>query len=146
MPQPPLRLLRLANPAVRTLLDSPLHRILSGTVVVLKYRGHRSGREFRIPLRYTVAPDGRIVALAVRPERKLWWRAFAEPTPATILIRGSDRAVTGRLLQGDERRAALRAYVSRFPRAARPLGLRRVETDVALDGAAVAVVAFASPN
>ena len=123
VPQPPLRVLRLANPAVRAVLDSPAHRVLSGVLVVVAYRGHRSARAFRIPVRYSEMPDGRIVALAVQPERKLWWRSFVEPTPATILVRGSDRAVTGRLLQGDERRAALRAYVSPFPRAKRPLGL-----------------------
>ena len=141
MARPPLRLLRLANPVVRTMLGSPAHRLLSGALVVLEYRGNRSGRTFRIPVQYAELPGEGIIALAVHPERKLWWRSFAEPTPAVILVRGSRRAVTGRLLDGAERRAALRAYVERFPRAAGPLGLERRD-HTALDGAPAAVVAF----
>ena len=142
MPRPPLRLLRIANPVVRGVLGSPVHRLLSGALVVLAYRGHRSGRGFRIPLRYAETPDGSIVAVAVRPERKLWWRSFARPTDASLLVAGVSRAVTGRLLDGEERRAALRAYLGRFPRAAGPLGLGRDRDDEALDRAPAAVVAF----
>jgi hypothetical protein len=138
----PLRLLRLANPVVRAVLGSPAHRLLSGGVLVLTYRGHRSGRAFRIPLRYATMPGGRIVALAVKADGKLWWRSFSQPAPATLLVRGVERVVSGRLLQGEERRAALRAYLARFPRAARPLGVRDGGGDEPLDGAAAAVVAF----
>jgi hypothetical protein len=139
---PPLRLLRLANPFVRAVLGSPAHRLLSGGLIVLAYRGHRSGRTFRIPLRYATMRGDRVVALAVGADGKLWWRSFSQPTPATLLVRGAERAVSGRLLQGEERRAALRAYLARFPRAAGPLGVRDAEGDGALDAAAAAVVAF----
>jgi hypothetical protein len=138
----PLRLLRLANPAVRAVLGSPAHRLLSGGLLVLTYRGHRSGRTFRIPLRYATMPGGRVVALAVGADGKLWWRSFSQPSPATLLVRGTERAVNGRLLQGDERRAALRAYLVRFPRSAGPLGVRDGEGDGQLDAAVAAVVAF----
>jgi hypothetical protein len=139
----PLRLLRLANPVVRAVLGSPAHRILSGGLIVLAYRGHRSGRTFRIPLRYATMPGDRIVALAVGADGKLWWRSFSQPAAATLLVRGAERAVSGRLLQGEERRAALRAYLARFPRAAGPLGVRDADGDGAqLDAAAAAVVAF----
>ena len=77
----PLRALRLANPLVRVVLRSPVHRVLSGRLLVLSYRGHRSGRTFRIPLRYAETADGAFVAVAVRPDRKLWWRSFRAGTP-----------------------------------------------------------------
>jgi hypothetical protein len=138
---PPLRLLRIANPVVRGVLRSPAHRLLSGALLVLTYRGWRSRREFCIPLQYAETPGDTVVALAVRPEQKLWWRSFTDPTPATLLVAGTERAVTGRLLDGDERRTALRAYLARFPRAhgALPQG---GPDDAALDRAAAAVVAF----
>ena len=138
--QPPLRLLRLGNPIARAVLDSPAHRLLSGTLVVLAYRGHRSGRTFRSPLRYARTTDGAVVALAVRPERKHWWRSFAQPAPAVVLVAGEQRAMTGRLLDGEERREALAVYLARFPRAAGALSLVRDPTDDALDGAPAAVV------
>ena len=138
----PLRLLRLANPVVRAVLGSPAHRLLSGGLLVLTYRGHRSGRTFRIPLRYATMPGDRIVALAVAADGKLWWRSFSRPSPAMLLVRGTERAVSGRVLQGEERRAALRAYLERFPRAAGPLGVRDGAGDGPLDAALAAVVAF----
>jgi hypothetical protein len=134
--------LRLANPLVRGVLGSPAHRLLSGALVVLTYRGRRSGREFRVPLQYAEASGG-IVALAVRPERKLWWRSFSDPAPALLLVAGTTGAVIGRVLAGEERRAALRAYLERFPRAAGPLGLPGEPDDDALDRAPAAVVQFA---
>ena len=53
----PLPLLRLANPLVGRLLESRAHGLLSGALVVLTYRGRRSGREFRIPLQYAELAD-----------------------------------------------------------------------------------------
>ncbi len=87
-------------------------------------------------------PGDRIVALAVGADGKLWWRSFSQPGPATLLVRGAERAVSGRLLQGEERRAGLRAYLARFPRTAGPLGVRDGESDGALDAVSAAVVAF----
>jgi hypothetical protein len=113
-----LRLLRLANPVVRAVLESPIHRALSGTLLTVAYRGRRTGRSFRIPLRYAETTDGAIVALAVRPERKLWWRSFAEPSEATLTLRGDQVQATGALAAGDDRQRALEAYVTRFPRTA----------------------------
>jgi hypothetical protein len=139
---PPLRLLRIANPVVRGVLGSPAHRLLGGALVVLTYHGHRSGRHFRIPLQYAETSEGTIVALAVRPERKLWWRSFAEPSPAVLLVAGVERPVTGCVLAGEKRRAAMRTYLDRFPRSAGPLGLRGDPSDDAVDGAPAAVVAF----
>jgi hypothetical protein len=115
---PPLRLLRLANPAVRAILGSPAHRLLSGRLVVVSYQGHRSGRSFRIPLRYAVSPDGRFVALAVRPEEKLWWRSFTEPASATLTVRRRRIEARGVLTEGEARERALAVYVARFPRSA----------------------------
>ena len=137
-----LRLLRLANPVVRAVLGSPVRGILSGALIVVTYRGRRSRREFRIPVQYVETPEGRIVAVAVRPQRKLWWRSFVEPARAELLVRGERRTTSGRVLEGEERRAAVRAYLARFPRAAGSLGVTRGAGDGELDAADAAVVAF----
>ena len=115
----PLRTLRIVNPAVRAVLGSRAHRILGGRLLVLAYDGHRSGRTFRIPLRYATMSYRRIVAVAVRPERKLWWRLFREPADAALTVRGRAMEVRGTLTAGRVREEALVAYVARYPRAAR---------------------------
>jgi deazaflavin-dependent oxidoreductase (nitroreductase family) len=111
-----LRVLRLANPLVRRVLDSRAHPLLSGRLVVLTYRGRRTGRELRIPLRYAETPEGALVAVAVGPERKQWWRAFDGDAPARVRLRGAELSVEGRLVAGDRREAALEAYLDRYPR------------------------------
>lgn len=115
----PLRVLRLANPIVRALLRSPAHPLLSGRLLILSYQGRLSGRTFRIPLRYAETHDGRLVALAVRPERKLWWRSFVEPSLATVTLRSERREATGVVAEGVDRELALGAYLARYPRSAR---------------------------
>jgi deazaflavin-dependent oxidoreductase (nitroreductase family) len=111
-----LRLLRLANPFVRGLLDSRAHGILSGRLVLLEYSGRRSGRTFRIPLRYAPTSDGAVVAVALRPERKQWWRAFTPCGRATLMLRGAVVSADGVLAAGEARAAALEAYLRRYPR------------------------------
>ena len=113
-----MRILRHANPLVRAVLCSRAHRVLSGQLLVLTYRGHLSGRTFRIPLRFAEMADGRLAAVAVRPERKLWWRSFRVPSDATLTLRGDPVEVRGAMVEGAERDAALAAYVERHRRTA----------------------------
>jgi hypothetical protein len=115
---PPLRLLRLANPVVRLVLRSPVHGLLSGSLALLTYRGYRSGRTFTIPVLYATDGD-RVVAVAARPERKLWWRTFRPRAAAQLTVRRARRDVVGRVVDGEERDGAVEAYLARFPRAAR---------------------------
>ena len=121
-----LRLLRLANPFVRAVLDSRAHGLLSGRLVLLEYSGRRTGRTFRIPLRYAPTTAGAVVAVAVRPERKQWWRAFSPEGPARLTLRGAVAAADGQVAAGEARTAALEAYVARYPRS------RRVAHDAAV--------------
>jgi len=114
--------LRLANPLVRGVLRSRAHALLSARLVLLSYRGHRTRRRFDIPLRYVVLADGRLVAIAVRRERKLWWRSFSESRDATLLLRGSSVAVVGRLAEDGPAEEARAAYAARYPRSAGLLG------------------------
>jgi hypothetical protein len=119
---PALRVLRLASPVVRVVLESRAHRLLSGRLLVLDYRGRRSGREHRIPLRYAETAGGAVVAVAVRPERKQWWRTFLGGEDAVLLLRGGRVAARGVVTDGHERGAAIRAYLERYPRSERIIG------------------------
>ena len=112
-PQPPY------NGAVTWLLESPLHRLLSGSVLLMRFRGHRTGVEHRIPVQYAVAGD-QYVVLAGHPERKRWWRNFTSTRAVSLVVRGRDEFGTAAaVFAGDldfDRLA--RAYVKRFPHAA----------------------------
>jgi hypothetical protein len=143
-----LRALRVGNPLVRAVLRSRWHRLLSGSLALLEYDGHRTGRRYAIPVVY-VADGADVLVLAARAERKLWWRSFRTGARATLTIRGERRPASGSLLAaGDELRRALRRYALARPRAGRALGVRPERTDAELDAiaATIRLVCFAQAD
>ena len=114
-----MRLIRLANPVVRAVLRSRLHPLLSARFLLLGYRGRRSGRSYEIPLRYAALPDGRLVVVALRPDRKLWWRSVTESALVSVVLMGERRSGSASLVEGRERDAALVAYSGSSGRIAR---------------------------
>ena len=79
---------RTVNPALKSILRSPLHRLASGRVALLTYTGRRSGREYTIPCFYRDKGDEVTVAVGW-PERKVWWRNLTgEGSAVQMLIRG----------------------------------------------------------
>ena len=116
-----MRVLRLVNPFVRAILGSPAHRLLSGRLLVLTYRGHRSGRSFAIPLLYADVASGEIVVLALS-DGKLWWRSFTRAAPATVTLRGAQVTVSGAVVDDARRDVAVAAYLERHRYAALRVG------------------------
>jgi hypothetical protein len=134
-----LRVLRVGNPVVRAVLRSRWHRLLSGSLALLEYRGHETGRPYAIPVVY-VADGTDVLVLAARAEQKLWWRSFREGASARLTVRGEQRPVTGRVVaDADELREGLRRYALARPRAGRALGARPKRTDAELDAIAATI-------
>jgi deazaflavin-dependent oxidoreductase (nitroreductase family) len=109
---------RVVNPVLRAVLRSPLHRMLSGSVLLLEYIGRRSGRRYTLPVMYVSAPDHLVVA-AGDPSSKTWWRNFTfDPQPVSITLHGRRSDCSARSLTAgtDERAEAVQAYQQRFPR------------------------------
>ena len=59
---PPQRLINLGNPAVRALLESPLHGVLDRALIVLHVVGRKTGRRYDIPVGY-VDLDGELIVI-----------------------------------------------------------------------------------
>ena len=114
-----------ANRVVCAVLESPAHRLLSGSTDVIRYRGQRSGLTSRPRLS--------------TPSRVMAWSSWSDgprPRPGggtsttsvelDLLIRGRWLPMTGRAVVGaDEPETMvplLDAYLGRFPKAARHLG------------------------
>jgi deazaflavin-dependent oxidoreductase (nitroreductase family) len=116
-----IRVLRRLEPVVLALLGSPLHRLLSRDVLVLDYRGRRSGRRYRLPLSYV--GDGDRLYLCTRPEGSRWWRNLRGGADVEILVRGRRRPARARVLEADSAEAiqALRRFLARNPQTARTL-------------------------
>jgi len=115
---------KIANPIVKTLLRSPLHKIASGSLTLLHFTGRKSGRRFVTPLSY-VRKQNTVWLLSAHSTR--WW----------MNLRGSDTAVAleiarttysgkARLWEADsaELRDRVRRYLIALPRDAKVYGIK----------------------
>jgi F420H(2)-dependent quinone reductase len=92
---------RTGNPAVKLILSSPLHSLLSGRLAVITVTGRRTGREYSFPVGYRQQGD-RVTIGVGWPERKLWWRNLRRGGRVRLRLRGVER--TGHATaRGDER-------------------------------------------
>jgi hypothetical protein len=61
---PPPALVKMGNPLVRTLLGSPLHRVLDDSFLVLHLTGRKTGRRYDIPVGY-VDMEGKLAVVTI---------------------------------------------------------------------------------
>jgi F0F1-type ATP synthase assembly protein I len=103
---------------VLALLASRRRSGLPRALLGLEVRGCVSGRAYRLPVRYAVAPGG-LVVVPGRADGKTWWRNIGqEPTPVAVLRGGGWAPWSARLVEaGDPARpVVVAAYLERWPR------------------------------
>lgn len=97
------RYFRVLNAIMRVLLRSPVHGLRSGRVLLLEFRGRRSGRRYRMPLSYWERSPTDVVCLTSATWSR-WWRNV-DGCPVVLWHRGQRRdgcaelVVDGRLRQ-----------------------------------------------
>lgn len=96
------------------LARSPLRRLTGRHTAILHYTAPRSGRQVELPIWALPSGDGWLVAVG-QHRKKTWWRAFVRPLPARLDPGGRLHAVTGEVLTGADRDAALAAYRAAVP-------------------------------
>jgi hypothetical protein len=116
-------LYRTLNPVMKALLRSPLHRIASGTIALLHFRGRKSGREFVTPLSYTRENDT-VRFLSAHSTR--WWMNLRGDVPVSIEIARETHTGKARLLDGDSEplREGVRRFLTALPRDAKVYGIK----------------------
>jgi len=110
----------VGNTIVTAILKTPLHPVLSGSTVLVKYRGATSGNEYVTPVQFADAHHG-LVVLVGTPDAKTWWRNFTTMATISVLLQGRWIPMTAHALRGDEDPEAvaplLLSYAQRFPKA-----------------------------
>lgn len=76
-------LLRVLNPLIRRLLDSPVHWPLSRWFAVLAWSGRKTGQSYSTPVSYVY--EGR-TAYVTTGDR--WWRNLTDGAPVRMRIAG----------------------------------------------------------
>lgn len=123
-----------ANAVVEAVLKSPLHRVMSGKLLLIRYRGQRSGTEYTLPVQYADTHHG-VVVMVGKPDTKTWWRNFTTMGQVQVLLAGEWVPVTAHALIGSEEPEAvtplLRSYAARFPKVVKSLDGDTLEERVA---------------
>ncbi len=111
-----------SNDLMSLILRSPLHSLLSGSLMVLTYTGRKSGREISTPVNYTRL-DGRLLTTSLRS--RTWWRNLRGGERVRLLIQGCQHTAQGTVFEGDnEVRQGFLQYFQQEPGAARFFGLQ----------------------
>ena len=76
---------RFYNPLVIGLLRSPLHALMSGSVLLLTFEGRRSGRTYTTPVSYV--REGEDVLLVAARDHS-WWKNLRGGAPVRLRISG----------------------------------------------------------
>jgi hypothetical protein len=100
--QPPGWLMRLVNPVTRWLLESRLHSRVSGALLLLHYRGRRSGRSFSVPVGYQWI-NGQLSLLT----NSAWRHNFAGGRDLEVTYRGRRRPAHAQLVSDPDTVAAI---------------------------------------
>jgi hypothetical protein len=90
--RPPMAVVRVLNPIMRTVLRTPLGRLVR-PFALLQFTGRRSGRRFSVPVGWHDADGGAVVLSPAS------WRAnFAGGAPTTVRRHGRVQQMTGTLV------------------------------------------------
>jgi hypothetical protein len=76
----------LVNPFMKVILRSPAHGLVSNNLLLLTFRGRKSGQTYTTPVGYTEEED-KLYLLTASP----WWRNLRDGAPVTVLLRGESR-------------------------------------------------------
>ena len=109
---------KITNPFVRFILRSPLHGLLSASLMLISYHGRKSGQEYTLPVQY--AQDGHIVTLVVgMAEQKNWWRNLRGGASVQLILTGKRVSGQAEVLEGAAHISrivrALTVYLQKFP-------------------------------
>ena len=95
---------RILNPTLKFLLRSPLHRVTSGSMMLLYYTGRKTGKRYEVVLTYQ-EEGGKLYTFSSSP----WSLNFTDGTPVKLRLRGKmvpaaatvvdDLALTGRVIR-----------------------------------------------
>jgi deazaflavin-dependent oxidoreductase (nitroreductase family) len=111
IPEP---LFKIINLIVGLLLVSPVHGFWSKSLLVIGFKGRKTGRSYETPVRYV--ETGEVIQCFTSKSGK-WWRNVAATDRVTLLVRGVESTYQSQLIIDDAERigAALQRCLSLYP-------------------------------
>lgn len=91
---PSTRVLHAINPLVSLILRSPLHRLLSGSVLLLSFTGRKTGTQYTIPVSYT--REGETLTIF---SSKSWWKNLGSGSLVAVRLQGRARMARAEVIE-----------------------------------------------
>ena len=105
------------NPIMRWLLRSPLHGFVSKNMMLITYKGRKSGKPYTTPVNYLRIAQDQDQFLATTSSRdRVWWRSLRGSVEVTIRLQGKDYPATSEVIEDDQEVAEnLAVYLRQWP-------------------------------
>lgn len=100
MNQPPT-IPPIVNSSMKLILRSPLHGMVSRSILLITFSGRRSGRSYTTPVSYSQA-DGKVYIFT----HAEWWKNLRGGAPVQLRIRGKDYQGLAETVRGDKQAVA----------------------------------------
>jgi deazaflavin-dependent oxidoreductase (nitroreductase family) len=110
----------IVNRAMKLILRSPVHGMVSKTVMLITFAGRKSGKTYSTPVSYS--QDGDQVYVFTHGE---WWKNLRGGAPVTLRIQGRELQGLPETIAEDKQAvaAALTAHLRKVPNDARFYGV-----------------------
>ena len=89
-PLAPMWIFKAVNPLMRALLRSPLHPMLSGTLMLLTYQGRKSGKWYTNPVGYFDWAEDEVMSFTTGR----WWTNLTDGSHVLLRIKGQQVEAT----------------------------------------------------
>lgn len=76
----------ILNPLTIAILNSPVHFLLSHSLLLLKFNGVKSGKPYVIPVSYIATGDNQVCCVTDRPN--IWWRNLKNLNELQLVFKG----------------------------------------------------------
>lgn len=105
------------NSIMKWLLASPVHSLVSKSMMLITYKGRKSGKTYTTPVNY-IRDHNKIYVTSLR--ERVWWRNLRDEEMVTVRLRGVDVRAVPQVVEDDEGVADLLAVCFRLmPRLAK---------------------------
>lgn len=81
--KPPIAMMKIVNPIMKALLRSPLGNKMGDMIMVITFKGRKSGKVFTTPVSYLPAEDGSLMSFT----DSHWGKNFDGGAPVTVLVK-----------------------------------------------------------
>ena len=100
------------NKVMTGMLRSPLHRVVSGSIMLITFTGCKSGKSYTTPISYTL-DNGQVTAFT----HAKWWRNLVGGAPVTLNIKNKEYQGHADVVADDKEVVAtgLQAFLRKVP-------------------------------